>query len=447
MASKSLQADAEDDEQRGFIASLTATITNAILTPIRPFLSRAALKTYLTTFLLLSTAFVLLGFAITAYVLFYWSYIPRIGFERTIHLQFDSVYENHYNELPKVPPYPYPYGSAVLASDIVASQGYDIWIELSMPRTQDNQDAGNFMLDVNMYAPSEKGDGLPTSGNIIAPLKADISPTSPTADPALLLATSRRSAILPYRSPWVDLIHKATELHWYLLGFRSESATLKVPIFERVAFAKGFQNVPSTLRLEIQSTHRLQIYSAKALFRARFRGVRWVMYNHRILSAIFFISAFWMTEILFAGLAWLGLHLILSKPAEQDRAEVKAEEVSRSIKREAGVKEEEEVKPELSDTERTFPSFTGQPALRYHSPPTQVKQEAEDEHAVMIPEKAVEADDEDEEVDDFLDSGIGTSLESSGPARRESMRRRRGRAPVAGVSPNGWHDGEDERHV
>lgn len=316
-----------------------------------------------------------------------------------------------------------------------------------MPRTRDNQDAGNFMLEVNMYAPSEKGDGLP--GNALAPLQADIV----SSDPTLLLATSRRPAILPYRSLPIDLLHKATELPWsFLLGSPSESHALKIPVFERATFPKGAQKLPATLRLEIQSTHRLQIYSARALFRARFRGLRWIMYNHRIIAGTVFISAFWITELLFAALAWGALHVILSRSSEEaPPPEIKADEVAQSIKREAGVKDgevvaEAEIKPKLSDTERTFPSFTGQPALRYQSPPVRVKSEQEDEHTVIIPEKAAEADDEDEDVDDFLDSGIGTSLESSGPARRESMRRRRGRPPPAGGSQNVWRDEDDEDH-
>ena len=47
---------------------------------------------------------------------------------------------------------------------------------------------------------------------------------------------------------------------------------------------------------------------------------------------------------------------------------------------------------------------------------------------MILPEtstKATEADDEDD-PDVFIDSGMGTSLESSAP-RRDSMRRRRGR--------------------
>ncbi|KAF2167165.1 hypothetical protein M409DRAFT_22593 [Zasmidium cellare ATCC 36951] len=425
MASKSRYRDADDD-RRGLIPALLSTIKSILLKPISPFISRPALRAYLTTILTLATAFILLLYAIAAYVLFYWSYIPRIGFERTIHLQFDSVFTLH---TPHRTSNPYPYGTATLAPDVVSAQGYDVWIELDMPRTRENEDAGNFMVEVNLYAQSDRGEGTPTSGNIIAPLRADISATSGSMDPNLILATSRRPAILPYRSPYVDLIHKLTELPWYILGFRSEENTLKLPIFESISFAKGPKAVPSTLHLELQASSRMQIYRARTRFHARFRGLRWIMYNWRILSAIFFISAFWITEMVFAGLAWVALAFYFREVRERD-PDVKAEEVhevAENVKRENY--DDDEMK--LSDTERQFPTFSGQPPLKYESPSSpRLKTEPglEEGGAMIIPEavaKAAEADDE-EDVD-FFDSGIGTSLDSAGPGRRDSMRRRRGR--------------------
>jgi len=98
-------------------------------------------------------------------------------------------------------------------------------------------------------------------------------------------------------------------------------------------------------------------------------------------------------------------------------------EIAERIKQEPDA---EDPKPVLSDTERTFPTLSGQQPLRYASP--RIKQEDEGS-AVVVPDtavRAVEADDEDEDADFFLDSGLGTSMESSA-SRRDSVRRR-GRA-------------------
>lgn len=135
--------------------------------------------------------------------------------------------------------------------------------------------------------------------------------------------------------------------------------------------------------------------------------------------------------MVFAGLAWITLAFYFREARERD-PDVKADEVhevAENMKREND--EDEEMK--LSDTERQFPTFSGQPPLKYESPSSpRIKTEPglDDGGAVLIPEavaKAAEADDEDEEDVDFFDSGIGTSLDSAGPGRRDSMRRRRGR--------------------
>lgn len=148
------------------------------------------------------------------------------------------------------------------------------------------------------------------------------------------------------------------------------------------------------------------------------------MYNHRVFSAVVFITLFWSTEMVFAGLAWAGVSFLLQSPPQQGH-EVKREgEGGKKIKQEST--SDEGRKLEMSDTERTFPSSSQQPALWYQSPKEEkddgpeIKQEEEE-----VPTKATEADDEDEDVD-FVDSGLGTSMESSA-AMRESVRRRRTR--------------------
>ena len=366
-------------------------------------MSRTALRAYLTTILAFITAFVLFALAVAAYALFYFSYIPRIGFSRTIHLQFDNLLADRTSSM-------YPYGTVNLRPDVVGAQQYDISIELTFPRTPQNVAAGNFMLDVRLYP----------GKSVVDRVQAGL--TSGDPDPKVL-AASRRPAILEYRSPMVELVYKFTELPWYLLGFRKEAEHLTIPMFEGVEFSRAWREVPEELRLEVQSTSSLQIYNARAVFRARFRGLRWLMYNHRIVSAVVFIGTFWVTEIFFAGLTWAALTVFLTTRPTQD---IKAEQLDAVAER---IKTEDDaVTPRLSDTERTFPTLSGQQPLKYSVEP-RVKQEDVEMEAVMpefvAPGVEGDVEDEDEEGDFFVDSGLGTSLESSGPKRRESMRRRR----------------------
>lgn len=381
------------------------------LKPYHVAVSRPARRAYLTTLLAVSTGVLLFGLAVTAYVLFYWSYIPRIGFERVVHLQFEEVYNTINNP---------PHGTIQLAPDVVSGQRYEVVVELVVPRTPGNLDAGNFMVQATMHAPEEA-----TGSSIMETVAAGSAPGSRNRK---ALATSRRPAHLSYRSPVIELVRRFTQLHWYILGLREETDKLRVSLFESVEFARGWRNLPATMDVEIQSHHRLQIYSATATFRARFRGLRWLMYNHRVLSAISCITVFWMTEMLFAGIVWAVLALFVLPPGDGEVKSEKTGEASAQIKDEP----EGDQKAVLSDTERTFPTLSTQAPLRYeNSTSSGIKQEIkEEEDHARIPEavgKAAEADDEDEDADTFLDSGLGTSMESSGAGRRDSMRRRRGR--------------------
>jgi hypothetical protein len=58
-----------------------------MLRPVRIASSKQAQQTYLNTVLLLTASAILLGFAALAYILFYMS-IPKVGFEKVVHLQF-----------------------------------------------------------------------------------------------------------------------------------------------------------------------------------------------------------------------------------------------------------------------------------------------------------------------------------------------------------------------
>lgn len=388
----------------------------AVIIPLRAALSQTAVRAYITTILAFVAGFLLFGLAILSYILFYWSYIPRIGFERAIHLQFDNVFQpTEVNSLGVVRTYPYAYVD--IAPDIISNQRYDVAIEITLPRTPENLNAGNFMLDVTLLGPEKRtraGSSLIDSG-------ADDVLLARSTEDAEIIAHSRRPSILQYRSRIVDLAYRLTEIQWYVLGVRHESEKLHIKIFDGVSFAKGWRNVPTSLRLEVQSVRRMQFYNAKVTFKARFTGLRYFMYNHQMIAAVIFISWFWATEVLFAGVVWAAFVY-----SDNDPNKIVADEVDEVATK---VKREKDVKEEMSDTDRTFPTVRGQASLKYQSP--DVKQEEMPVPIQAAPVAGLEADDEDEDGDFFVDSGIGTSLES-GPGRSDSMRKRRGR-----LSPGG----------
>lgn len=92
-----------------------------------------------------------------------------------------------------------------------------------------------------------------------------------------LIAHSRRPAILTYTSPLVNTAHTLSRMPFYLIGLKREAETLDIPMFENIEFARGWRNVPASLKLEIQSREQMQVYGVEVKFRAKFRGLRCVI--------------------------------------------------------------------------------------------------------------------------------------------------------------------------
>jgi len=154
------------------------------------------------------------------------------------------------------------------------------------------------------------------------------------------------------------------------------------------------------------------------------------MYNYRITSFLIFTGSFWSVEMVCSLIVWLVLTYFVFPPEEETPPLPKRElgsAESQAIKQE---EEDDKLLDDLSDTERSFPTYSRHPPLRYSSP--RVKDEEEEKMPLeMAP---LEADDEDEDADFVLDepgrlgrqsdSGLGTSMESSAP-RSDSVRRRK----------------------
>lgn len=323
---------------------------------------------------------------------------------------------------------PHPYGVARLGSSLASQQPYDIALSLNLPRSPPNLAQGNFMLSVTLlkstYTPPS---ALASQRSKISDITGAILDSSPTASvsEADVLFTSRRPAILTYTSRLVSLFERTFSLPFYILGLRRESELLKVSMAEAERFERGRSKVPEYVLLEIEAGQEVQVYDVRVHFTARFEGLRWLMYNYRILSFLFFTSAFWFAEIMFTIVGWIVLRSTLSTgksaPLTTDR---KGESSTESVVK----KEPEDTdEPDLSDTPRTFPTYGRQTPLKYES-----RAKREDSEELSISETSIqplagEADDEDDELYSGrrgVDSGLGTSY-SEGAGRGVGVARRR----------------------
>lgn len=202
---------------------------------------------------------------------------------------------------------------------------------------------------------------------------------------------------------------------------------------EGISFRKGWRNVPIMVYLELQGRGQdIHVYDVQFKLRARYEGIRWLMYNHRIFSFVVFTTAFWAGEVIFAIIAWM-LWSSQSSNTEKGKGALKVEDTDASTavkteKDEGGMDTDD---LDLSDTPRSFPTYGRQPPLHFVP-----KVKAEDEEKLVMDETALppmgaEADDESEEPVDVggfrggrSDSGLGTSFSEGGPSRGNIQRRR-----------------------
>ncbi|RYP54691.1 hypothetical protein DL769_010312 [Monosporascus sp. CRB-8-3] len=241
--------------------------------------SPAAKRKYLGTVLLFAASFALLCIAALAYPIFYYGYVPKKVVSIPVHLQYNAGLN--------------PYGVTHLSSELMLEQAYDVSVELILPRSPPNVERGNFM--VAMFAMKSRPEN---------PALAFTVPSDPYAHvtPDNVVFSSRRPAILPYQDPAVAKTSRFLFLPYHIFSPAAETSRLVVPMGELVEFK---QALPLSILLDVQAGQTLQVYSASITLVARLSGVRWAMYNHRILSFVVCTTAFWLAEMLSMGAAWL----------------------------------------------------------------------------------------------------------------------------------------------
>lgn len=103
------------------------------------------------------------------------------------------------------------------------------------------------------------------------------STTSKSPDLSLdVLAHSRRPAILTYVSPIIDTASTISALPWYILGWKSEKDVLEVSMFEGVVFARGWRNLPESVKVVIEADKKMQFYEISVKIVAKFSGLRYL---------------------------------------------------------------------------------------------------------------------------------------------------------------------------
>jgi seipin len=430
------QSDEEEDNDRaeGF-SGLLAFLKDLVLSPIQAILAFISSPTFLrvsiSTLLFFAVSTALLAISTTAYLLFYYSYIPPINLSIPLYLQY-GVPDTAPYALADIPP-----------GALVSQEGYDVVVQLEMPRTPANIEAGPFMIDVRLLGPF---DPLSQPPETLTQLLGNI--TTMGGGGYSVLRHSRRPAMLRYKSPLPGLARQVLNLPLHVLGMKDlDVDEVRVRMLEQAMFDRGSLNVPRRLRVEVAAgdaptgagrvaaISQVQVYKANINFTVRFRGLRWLIYHHRIFSFVVFTTTFYLMSVISMGVVWAWLGPMGRRAPEHVEGRgtgkyVKSGEEIKRIKTEddedtadsGGFKLED-----LGESPQRFPSSRGGMALQYEG-------RQKEEEPTALPEKETgEADDEDEEYFGSTgratgryagDSGIGTMSESHrenlGPVRRRS---------------------------
>ncbi|KAM4018091.1 seipin isoform 1-T3 [Anomaloglossus baeobatrachus] len=213
----------------------------------------------LQTGILFCVLLLLLWVSVFLYGSFYYSYMPTVKYSCPVHYQYSSTCNPSPGILCSFP----TANVSLLRNNrdrvLMYGQPYRITLELQVPESTVNQDLGMFMVAMSCYTRGGK----------------EISYTA-------------RSAMLHYKSQLLKTLETLTVFPLLISGLSEQKQILEVELHSEY---REDSYVPTTgAVIQVQSVH-LQIYSAELRVHAHFTGLRYILYNYPVLSAIIGITS------------------------------------------------------------------------------------------------------------------------------------------------------------
>ncbi|XP_044126371.1 seipin isoform X2 [Bufo gargarizans] len=213
----------------------------------------------LQTGILFCVLLLLLWVSVFLYGSFYYSYMPTVKYSTPVHYQYSSTCDPSPGILCSFP----TANVSLLRNNrdrvLRYGQPYRITLELYVPESTVNQDLGMFMVSMSFYTKGGKE-----------------------------IFYTARSAMLHYKSPLLKTLETLATFPLLLMGFSEQKQTLEVELHSEY---REDSYVPTTgAVIQVQSVH-IQIYSAELRVHAHFTGLRYILYNYPVISAIIGITS------------------------------------------------------------------------------------------------------------------------------------------------------------
>ncbi|KAF5908935.1 seipin-like isoform X1, partial [Clarias magur] len=260
-----------------------------------------AQRTLLRAAILFCVLVLLLWVSIFLYGSFYYSYMPTVSFSTPVNYHYRSDCEPASSVLCS-----FPVANVSLLKNgkeqvLMYGQPYRVSLELEMPESPVNEQLGMFLVKMSCYTKEGK-----------------------------TMSTVTRSAMLHYRSSLLQTLSTLVFSPVLLTGLSEQKQLIEVELFSDYK-SDSYQPTIGAV-IEIQSRH-VQIYSAQLRIHAHFTGIRYLLYNFPLTSAVLGVASnftFLSVIVLFSYLQfiWGGLW-----PPEQVRIKVMMGDTTRLQKR------------------------------------------------------------------------------------------------------------------
>lgn len=276
-----------------------------------------ARRTLLQAGILFCVLVLLLWVSVFLYGSFYYSYMPTVSFSTPVHFYYTSNCDSSEPSLCSFPTANISFMKNEKDQVMAIGQPYRISLELEMPESPVNEQLGMFMVKLSCYT---KG------GQIVSSVG--------------------RSTMLHYRSSLLQTMSTLLFSPLLLTGMAEQKQLIEVELISDYK-ANAYQPTVGAV-IEIHSK-RVQIYSSQLRIHAYFTGIRYVLYNFPITSAVIGVAtnfAFLSVIVLFSYLQfiWGGLWppdqvRVRVMMGDNTRIQQRKEEVRKRMERENSQKE------------------------------------------------------------------------------------------------------------
>lgn len=284
-----------------------------------------ARRTLFQAAILLCGLVLLLWVSIFLYGSFYYSYMPTVSFSTPVHFYYTSDCDASESWLCSFPTANISFMKNEREQVMVNGQPYRISLELELPESPVNEQLGMFMVKLSCYTKGGK-----------------------------VVSSVGRSTMLHYRSSLLQTLSTVVFSPFLLFGMTEQKQLIEVELFSDYK-TNVYQPTVGAV-VEIQSK-RVQIYSSQLRIHAYFTGIRYLLYNFPLTSAVIGVAtnfAFLSVIVLFSYLQfiWGGMW-----PPDQVRVRVMMGDNTRIQKRKEEVRKRME--KENSQKELAAPKVIG----------------------------------------------------------------------------------------